>query len=97
MKLQRHFLIKRWIEQKIIVRKPTVYSICVLCSIDEKYNNLALSLEFPNTVNILNILTRAIIKIADILDTRFDIGSQIHLMSNSNEDNFSFVLNSGEY
>lgn len=51
--------------------KQDVISICLLSEIDTKYNDLALTLERGNSVNILNMVTGSITKIADVPITYF--------------------------
>ena len=71
--------------------------MCLLSSIDAKYNNLALTLETGGTVNILNMDTASIIKIADVVTSKFFYtDSQMQITKSSNEENFSFVFISGE-
>ena len=71
--------------------------MCLLSSIDAKYNNLALTLE-RGTVNILNMDTASIIKIADVVTSKYGIFTDSHMQitKSSNEENFSFVFISGE-
>ena len=83
-------------EEKLLTgdRQP-VLNICLLSSIDAKYNDLALTLE-KDSVNILNMSTGSIVKIQDVTTTGFSSDSMMQLMRNSNEDNFSFVFISGK-
>ena len=69
--------------------------MCLLSSIDAKYNNLALTLE-SSTVNIFNMDTASIIKIADVTIKWLSTDSQMQITKSSNEENFSFVFISGE-
>ena len=77
--------------------RQTVLNMCLLSSIDAKYNNLALTLE-SSTVNILNMDTASIIKIADVVTSKYGIFTDSHMQitKSSNEENFSFVFISGK-
>ena len=76
--------------------RQKVLNMCLLSSIDAKYNNLALTLE-EGTVNILNMDTASIIKIADVVTYKwFSTDSQMQITKSSNEKNFSFVFISGK-
>ena len=84
-------------EEKLLTGdRQRVYNICLLSSIDAKYNDLALTLE-KDSVNILNMSTGSIVKIQDVTTEWFLTDSMMQLMRNSNEDNFSFVFIAGEY
>ena len=82
-------------EEKLLTgdRQP-VLNICLLSSIDAKYNELALTLE-KDSVNILNMSTGSIVKIQHVTNAWFSNDSMMQLMRNSNEDNFSFVFIDG--
>ena len=76
--------------------RQRVLNMCLLSSIDAKYNNLALTLE-TSTVNILNMENASIIKIADVVTSKWSItDSQMQITKSSNEENFSFVFISGD-
>ena len=77
-------------------KRQNVLNMCLLSSIDAKYNNLALTLERGGTVNILNMDTASIIKIADVTSKFFYTDSQMKITKSSNEENFSFVFISGK-
>ena len=78
--------------------RQNVLNMCLLSSIDAKYNNLALTLEAGSTVNILNMDTASIIKIADVVTSEygFPTDSDMQITKSSNEENFSFVFISGK-
>ena len=77
--------------------RQNVLNMCLLSSIDAKYNNLALTLERGGTVNILNMDTASIIKIADVT-SKYGLytDSQMQITKSSNEEHFSFVFISNE-
>ena len=76
-------------------RQP-VLNICLLSLIDAKYDDLALTLEKGNSVNILNMSTGSIIKIADVPDTNGCYSDSMMYLMSSNEVNFSFVFIAGK-
>ena len=76
-------------------KRQAVLNMCLLSSNDAKYNNLALTLE-SSTVNILNMDTASIIKIADVTIKWLSTDSQMQITKSSNEENFSFVFVSGQ-
>ena len=79
-------------EKKIGGIQKNILSICLLSSIEKKYNDLALTL-VRGSVNILNMSTGSILKIADVPVTYgFYSDSMMQIMRNNNEETFSFVF-----
>ena len=63
--------------------------------IDLKYKDLALTRE-NKSVNIINMSTGKIIKIADVPDADFFSDNMMQIITKSNVDTFSFVIIGGE-
>ena len=59
--------------------------------IDLKYKDLALTRE-NSSVNIINMSTGKIIKIADVPDADFFSDNMMQIITKSNVDTFSFVI-----